>query len=114
MKKHLILLLFVFITSCGNSLKNNNFIKISIYNNTQENITNIMLYGNKFKNLKPSEISNYTLISIDNIKNNAIFTLDSQGKTFNMYIDNTPSKKSYTFQIDSLNIKNRYIYFKTK
>ncbi len=114
MKKHLILLLFVFTTSCGNSLKNNNFIKISIYNNTQENITNIMLYGNKFKNLKPSEKSNFIIISQDYIKNNAIFTLDSQGKTFNMYIDNTLSKKSYTFQIDSLNIKNRFIYYNIK
>lgn len=111
MKRIIIISLFI-IWSCNIYKKENSSINIRIKNNTTYSIENILLFNTKFKSLKPNTTGKYLNITPETIKNNAIFSLDSNGKTFNMYISNVLIYNKYTYEIDSLNFKNRYIFFK--
>lgn len=105
--------LFIFFSSCK-TIKKNDSVEVCLLNNSEYKITNILLYDTKYTSLLPNnknvECNN---ISRDKILNNSLLQLISKNKNFAFYIDNDIRSDYRLYKIDSLNFKNRFIYFST-
>ena len=87
-------------------------IEISIINNTKFTIEELNVYSQKFKSLKPKDTTTYKSFVFDGLSNNSIINLKAVNKQFILYIP-PPKYAKYTIIFDSLNIKNRVIYYST-
>jgi hypothetical protein len=101
------MILIVFI-GCK-TLDNKTLIEVKIKNNTNYTLENILLFDSKYSNISPYNYSQYKKVNIDN----GILYLDVNKEQFVMYIkNNLIDGKNYTYSVDSLNFKNRLIYYK--
>lgn len=82
-----------------------------MHNNTNYIITDLNVYSQKFKNLKPNDSTCYKKIVFNELTHNSIINLTVEKKQFIIYITK-PNKERSTISIDSLDVENRIIYYK--
>ncbi len=85
-------------------------IEINIINNTTFTIDDLNVYSQKFKSLKPKDTTIYKSFVFDELTNNSMINLKADNKQLILYIP-PPKYAKYTIVLDSLNIKNRVIYY---
>lgn len=76
-------------------------------------IEELNVYSQKFKLLKPKDTTATKSFVFDELTNNSIINLKAESKQLILYIP-PPKYAKYTIILDSLNIKNRVIYYSTQ
>lgn len=84
--------------------------EIRIINNTKFCLEELNVYSQKFKNLRLKDSTNYKSFIFDELTHNSIISLKAEDKYFALYIIQPKFEKNTIF-LDSLDIKNRIIYY---
>lgn len=85
-------------------------IEFNVKNNTEFIINNLNVYSQKFKKLNTNDFTDYKKLMYDELTHNSTISLMVNKNQFIIYMTQ-PIKEKSTVSIDSLDVKNRIIYY---
>ncbi|AOW20094.1 hypothetical protein LPB138_05095 [Urechidicola croceus] len=105
-------MLFIILTSI--TIINQVNSQVKIINNTNFSLKNINIYSTSFKSLNPKDSTDFKKFNYQEYSNNSFIQLKSRDTLFFISISPPEQNKKITLSIDSLNFKNRIIYYSEK
>ena len=88
--------------------------KILIINNSEFLFSNINCYSTRLENIKSKDSLSFNKLNYNIDTDNSMLSLSVKNKTFIIYLKQLECNKNFTIQIDSLNLKNQFIYSKNE